>query len=108
MKKSFFLIIALILLTIGCTKENVVTNNTVLEENLQKEAANESTVEKVEVFHFHGTHQCYSCKTVGAYAEETVKTYYADEVEKGRVEFRSINGDLPENKEVTIKYGKTL
>ena len=35
-------------------------------------------IEKIEVYHFHGTNQCYSCKTVGAYAEETINTYFSN------------------------------
>jgi hypothetical protein len=62
-------------------------------------------IEKVEVYHFHGTHQCYSCKTVGAYAEETVNTYFADELKSGKLVFAHVNVDLPENKELVDKYG---
>jgi hypothetical protein len=61
-------------------------------------------IEKVEVYHFHGTHQCYSCKTVGAYAEETVNTYFADELKSGKIIFDHINGELPENSELVNKY----
>lgn len=68
---------------------------------------NEINIEKLEIYHFHGTHQCYSCKTVGAYAEETVNTYFADELKSGKIVFDHINGDLPENKELVIKYGVT-
>ena len=63
-----------------------------------------STVEKIEVYHFHGTNQCYSCKTVGAYAEETLNTFFADELESGKIVFGHINGDLPENQELVKKY----
>jgi hypothetical protein len=61
-------------------------------------------IEKVEVYHFHGTHQCYSCKTVGAYAEETVNTYFANELESGKLVFASVNIELPENKALADKY----
>lgn len=61
-------------------------------------------VEKVEVYHFHSTQQCYSCKTVGAYAEETINTYFSDELKSGKVVFASINIDLAENKEIVDKY----
>ncbi|MFH1126712.1 MAG: nitrophenyl compound nitroreductase subunit ArsF family protein [archaeon] len=67
----------------------------------------ESSVQKIEVFHFHRTQQCYSCKTVGAYAEETVKTYFRDDLNTGKIVFDHINAELPENKERTIKYGAT-
>jgi len=66
-----------------------------------------SDVEKIEIIHFHGTHQCVSCKTVGAYAEETVNTYFADELKSGKLIFGHINGELPENSELVKKYGVT-
>ena len=64
-----------------------------------------SDIEKLEIIHFHGTHQCYSCKTVGAYAEETVNTYFSDELKSGKITFQHINAELPENYELAKKYG---
>ena len=61
-------------------------------------------IEKIEIYHFHATQQCYSCKTVGAYAEETINTYFSDELNSGKVVFASVNIDLPENKELVNKY----
>jgi len=61
-------------------------------------------IEKLEIIHFHGTHQCYSCKTVGAYAEETVNTYFSDELKSGKITFQHINAELPENYELAKKY----
>ena len=61
-------------------------------------------IEKVEVYHFHATNQCYSCKTVGAYAEETVNTYFSNELKSGKIVFGHINVDLPENKVLVDKY----
>jgi len=63
-----------------------------------------SDIEKVEVYHFHATRQCYTCKTVGAYAEETVNTYFADELKSGKLVFASVNIELPENKALVDKY----
>ena len=64
-----------------------------------------SDIEKVEVYHFHATRQCYSCKTVGAFSEETVNTYFANELKSGRLVFAHVNVDLPENKALVDKYG---
>ena len=61
-------------------------------------------IEKVEVYHFHATRQCYTCKTVGALAEETVNTYFADELKSGKLDFASVNIELPENKALVDKY----
>jgi hypothetical protein len=64
-------------------------------------------VERVEVFHFHGMHQCDSCTKVGQYAEDTVNTYFSNELASGMLIFAHVNGDLPENKELVSKYGAT-
>jgi len=63
-----------------------------------------SEIERVEIYHFHSTNQCYSCKTVGAYAEETVNTYFSSELKSGKMVFGHINVDSPENKELVDKY----
>lgn len=62
---------------------------------------------KVEAYHFHGNSQCVSCRTVGAYAEETVNTYFSQELKDGRLIFAHVNYDLPENKALAGKYGVT-
>jgi len=72
-------------------------------DNVQKKIA----IDKLEIYHFHGNHQCYSCLTVGDYAEETVKTYFADELESGKIIFGHINAELPENRDLVMKYGAT-
>jgi hypothetical protein len=64
-------------------------------------------IEKLEIIHFHGTNQCYSCKTVGNYAEETINTYFSNELKSGRIVFGHINGELPENSVLVKKYGAT-
>lgn len=64
-------------------------------------------VDKVEVFHFHGTHQCSSCIAVGELAEKTVNTYFKDELESGKIVFGHVNGELAENAGLVQKYGVT-
>jgi hypothetical protein len=66
-----------------------------------------NSVERVEVFHFHRTQQCYSCITVGKLAEQTVNTSFRDEIASGRLVFAHINYELPENAALTEKYGVT-
>jgi len=100
---SFLLLVSLIT---GCSSnatENI-TSESVNELSSQERTIN---IDKLEVYHFHGTHQCYSCKTVGAYAEETINTYFKDELESGEIVFDHINGELPENRELVAKYGTT-
>ncbi|OGJ22045.1 hypothetical protein A3K73_08530 [Candidatus Pacearchaeota archaeon RBG_13_36_9] len=61
-------------------------------------------IEKVEVYHFHATRQCYTCKTVGAFSEETVNAYFANELKSGKLVYAHVNVDLPENKALVDKY----
>ena len=83
----------------GCTAETCSINPAQPSAN--------TVVSKIEVFHFHGTNQCTSCIAVGALAEETVNTYFSDEVKSGKIVFDHINGDLPENKLKVMQYGAT-
>ena len=70
-------------------------------------AGTSSTYERVEVYHFHGTQQCYSCITLGDLAEKTVNASFRDELASGRLVFAHVNYDLPENAALKKKYGVT-
>ena len=66
-----------------------------------------SDIEKVEVYHFHATRQCVTCKTVGTFSEETVNTYFTNEIKSGKLVYAHVNVDLPENKFLVDKYEAT-
>jgi len=66
-----------------------------------------SDIEKIEVIHFHPTNQCYSCITMGNLAEETINTYFKEELKSGKITFQHLNGELPENRDKLIQYGAT-
>lgn len=106
MKLQYILLtLMIVMLLAGCSANSTqeVNGNSVKELSSNTEI----NIDKLEIYHFHGTHQCVSCKTVGAYAEETVNTYFADELKSGKIVFDHINGDLPENKDLVLKYGVT-
>ena len=60
--------------------------------------------EKVEVIHFHGTQQCWSCITVGEYALKTIEDKFPDELASGKIVYMDVNGELSENQELVAKY----
>lgn len=64
----------------------------------------EINADRVILANFHGTQRCAACETVGKYAKKTVKERFKEEQEEGRVVFKSIDGQLPENKELVQKY----
>ncbi|MEM5804789.1 MAG: nitrophenyl compound nitroreductase subunit ArsF family protein [Candidatus Aenigmatarchaeota archaeon] len=100
-KTVIFALLFSVLLVSGCTK------NESGSVSGSAAAGQHDEIEKLEVIHFHGTHQCYACITVGDYAEETVNTYFKDELKSGKISFRHVNGELSENYELVNKYGVT-
>jgi len=66
-------------------------------ENIQK-------ADKIEVVHFHATQQCISCITVGKYALKTIQEKFPEEFKNGKIVFKDINGELPENYDIVVKY----
>ena len=86
----------------GCSGSNQTSP---VNANNVADISKEIAIDRLEIYHFHGTQQCYSCKTVGAYAEEAVKTYFSEEIKSGKMVFDHINIDLQENKELVMKYG---
>jgi len=60
--------------------------------------------DKIEVVHFHGTQQCWSCITVGEYALKTIKEKFPEEYASGKIVYKDIDGELKENQEIVVKY----
>ena len=86
----------------GSKSTEAQSQNNQIAENQNKEQ--KQSVEKIEVVHFHGTHQCWSCITVGEYALKTIKEKFPEEYKNGTIVYKDINRELPENKDVVIKY----
>jgi hypothetical protein len=89
----------------GCTSSSppVVATS---PASLSTTSAN-STFERVEVMYFHGNQRCASCIAVGDLAEKTVNTSFKDDLASGRLVFKEVNYDLPENAALKTKYGAT-
>jgi hypothetical protein len=107
----FILIITSLLIFSACVSDNenqqqIQQTNTQTNTNQENTDVNNVKVNvlKVEILHFHPKVQCYSCKTLGNYAEETINTYYSKELKNGRVTFRHINYELPENEQLVLLY----
>jgi hypothetical protein len=124
MEKEMLLILLLVPLLFGCTSVNAsenqqcqgdtcslngITENISLNQSNVGLTQNENAGDNitVEMYHFHGTHQCYSCIRVGELAEQTVNTYFKGELQSGKLVFGHINAELPENKDLVTKYEAT-
>ena len=73
----------------------------------QQSAINSTSVEKVEVYHFHRNQQCASCIAIGDFTEKTVNDNFKTELASGRLVFAHVNYELPENAALVTKYNVT-
>jgi len=95
-------IIILTITTVAISRNSQTESNTndsgdKIEETIIKP-------DKIEVFLFHPTQRCITCITIGKYAGETVAEFFQPELRDGLIEFREINIDLLENKELAQKF----
>jgi hypothetical protein len=52
---------------------------------------------KVIAYYFHGTARCPTCLKIEAYSRDAIESGFKDALEAGRLEFKSVNVDEPEN-----------
>lgn len=72
--------------------------------NIQQEAPVVTQADQVDVIHFHGTTQCWSCVQLGDFALATLEERFGPELASGKIIFKHINAELPENKETVELY----
>lgn len=61
--------------------------------------------EKIEVFVFHATSRCISCINIGKYSKAVIEEKFSEELNSGKITFREVNIDLPENFKMAKNYG---
>jgi len=59
----------------------------------------------VEVYYFHMTMRCTTCKTVEAEARKNVEMLYADKVKAGRISFTALNLEEATGKSMGERLG---
>jgi hypothetical protein len=61
--------------------------------------------DKIEVYYFHFTARCTTCRTVEARAEEDLVSLYPNQVKQGLITFQSLNLEEAPNKTLADKLG---
>ena len=59
---------------------------------------------KVIAYYFHGTYRCSTCQTIERYSREAIENYFSKELRDGRLEFKPLNTDEPENQHFIQDY----
>ena len=64
----------------------------------------ETTDTKVVAYYFHATVRCATCRMIESYSREVVEQKFGADIAKGRLEFKLVNLQLPENKHFVKDY----
>jgi hypothetical protein len=101
------LIFAVVLIYISVSPNKKTESSVQGSDSKIAEVKEKNPAEKIQVFLFHPTQRCITCITIGKYAKETVEQKFPAELMSGKIEFKEINIDLPENKELATKFKAT-
>ena len=79
---------------------------TITEEDPQIPGAPEKKITsfKVVAYYFHGNMRCMTCRTIEAYTKKAIQTGFPDALKNGRLEFRVVNVDEPDNEHFVEDY----
>ena len=117
--KTAFIIVGITVVTLGIylrsnssqvtnTQSNLSANRAPAAVSSQTESIKQEKAivpaDKIEVVHFHATQQCVSCITVGKFAKQTIDEKFPEEVKTGKIVFKEINAELPENQAIVNQY----
>jgi hypothetical protein len=71
----------------------------------KRQIVSASTGNDFEVYYFHRTARCVTCKTVEAEARKNVEMLYAEQVKTGKISFTSLNLEEATGKTVGDRLG---
>jgi hypothetical protein len=58
----------------------------------------------VVVYYFHGTFRCTTCRTIEKYSHDAIKQYFSKELGNGKLVFRPVNVEEPQNRHFVEDY----
>jgi hypothetical protein len=71
----------------------------------KKQTVSSTSGNDVEVYYFHRTIRCVTCKTVEAEARKNIEMLYAEQVKTGKISFTSLNLEEATGKTVGDRLG---
>jgi len=71
----------------------------------KKQSVSSTSGNDIEVYYFHRTVRCITCKTVEAEARKNIEMLYADQVKTGKISFTALNLEEATGKTVGDRLG---
>lgn len=59
---------------------------------------------KVIAYYFHVTARCTTCRTIESYSREVIEQRFGGDIAKGRLQFKLVNVQFPENRHFVKDY----
>ena len=59
---------------------------------------------KIIAYYFHVTVRCTTCRTIEAYSRETITNHFKNDLDRGRLDWRVVNVQLPQNRHFVKDY----
>lgn len=100
----YLFLIVVVLLGGYISITNSKTSNSKKQSEILGNKQLSDSADRLEIYYFHRTQRCSTCLAIGRYTKELIQLKYSNKVEKGKIDFREINIDLPENAEIVNKY----
>lgn len=101
----------------GTCKSTTIDNEKCCDEKVNKAcciktetktaAINTATKNHLEIYCFHGTRQCETCKNMKANTKTTLDKYFKEELKSGKIVFQIIDVDDAANEKLAEKYQAT-
>ena len=100
--KQLFLILGVILFIASCNDSK--PNTTALIEESQNSVAKQN---RLEVYCFHGTRQCETCKNMKLNTKKALDTYFSNQLKDSSIVFSIIDVDDEKNEKIAEKFQAT-
>jgi hypothetical protein len=90
---------------LGCLMILAFSNAACNAQTEKKQAVAATSVNDIDVYYFHMTTRCVTCKTVEAEARKNIEMLYDDLVKTGKISFISLNLEESNGKNIGGRLG---
>lgn len=102
--KQLFIILSVVLLLAAC---NNSTPKSEVEAKATETPVSLVKQNRLEVFCFHGTRQCETCKNMKANTKTTLDKYFVSKLKDSSIVFAIVDVDDEKNEKIAVKFQAT-
>lgn len=106
MKKTISIILGLFIATsiVYLVVTELRNPETKQEKKTVENKSENSQPDRLDIYYFHATGRCNSCLKIEKYTRSAIENGFKDELKSGKIVFKMVNIDEPENKHFIKDY----